>query len=100
MEAIFDFIMNLFFGNGLIIAVTAFVIGNIVKKLKVIPNSYIPLIGGTIGLILGLVIPDLFEGKDMITSMCLGLALGWAATGGYESLKTLKGDVNNGTNTK
>lgn len=93
MEAIFEFITNLFFGNGLIIAVTAFVVGSIIKKLSVIPNSYIPLIGGTIGLILGLVIPDLFEGKDMITSMCLGLALGWAATGGYETIKSFKGDV-------
>jgi hypothetical protein len=96
MEAVFDFILNLFFSNGLIIAVTAFVIGSIIKKLSVIPNNYIPLIGGTVGLILGLVIPDLFEGKDMITSMCLGLALGWAATGGYESIKSLKGDVKNG----
>ena len=60
MEAVFDFILNLFFSNGLIIAVTAFVIGSIVKKLSIIPNKYIPLIGGTIGLILDLVIRDLF----------------------------------------
>ena len=93
MEAIVDFITNLFFGNGLIIAVTAFVIGAIIKKINVIPNNYIPLIGGTVGLILGLVIPDLFDGKDLITSMCLGLALGWAATGGHETLRNLKGDI-------
>ena len=93
MEQVFEFIMELFLGNGLIIAVTAFVIGCIVKKLNVIPNNYIPLIGGTIGFILGLVIPGLFEGKDVVTSMCLGLALGWAATGGYETIRNLKGDI-------
>lgn len=92
MEKVFEFIMELFMGNGLIIAVTAFIIGCIVKKLDLIPNKYIPLIGGTVGLILGLVIPGLFDGRDIVTSMCLGLALGWAATGGYETIRNLKED--------
>ena len=96
MEAVFDFILNLFFSNGLIIAVTAFVIGSIVKKLSIIPNKYIPLIGGVLGIILGVAIPDLFVGKDIVTSGVLGLVLGWAATGGYESIKSLKGEIKNG----
>ena len=43
-----------------------------------------------LGALLGCTIPGLFEGKDIITSGILGLALGWAATGGYETIKQLK----------
>lgn len=88
MEAILQFILDLFLNNGIIIAVATFIIGEITKGLAV-PNKFIPLIGGIIGTILGLTIPGLFEGRDIITSGILGLALGWAATGGYETVKQL-----------
>lgn len=90
MENVFEFILNLFLDNGVIIAVATFIVGQIVKGFKKIPNNIIPLIGGIIGIILGITIPGLFEGKDIITSGILGLALGWASTGGYETIKQLK----------
>lgn len=90
MDAITDFIANLFLTNGIIIAVAAFVVGQILKGFDKIPNNIIPLVGGILGIILGITIPNLFEGKDIITSGILGLALGWAATGGYETIKNLK----------
>lgn len=90
MENVFEFILNLFLDNGIIIAVATFIVGQIVKGFKQIPNSVIPLLGGIIGIILGVTIPGLFEGKDVITSGILGLALGWAATGGYETIKQIK----------
>lgn len=90
MENVFEFILNLFLDNGIIIAVATFIVGQIVKGFKKIPNSVIPLLGGIIGIILGVTIPGLFEGKDVITSGILGLALGWAATGGYETIKQIK----------
>ena len=90
MENVFEFIINLFLDNGIIIAVATFIVGQIVKGFKKIPNSVIPLLGGIIGIILGVTIPGLFEGKDVITSGILGLALGWAATGGYETIKQIK----------
>lgn len=89
MEEIFNFIANLFVGEGLIIAVAAFVVGQIMKSLKV-PNKFIPLIGGILGVVLGICIPGVFTGKDIVTCGVLGLALGWAATGGYETIKQLR----------
>lgn len=90
MENVFEFILNLFLDNGIIIAVATFIVGRIIKGFKQIPNNIIPLLGGIIGIILGVTIPGLFEGKDIITSGILGLALGWAATGGYETIKQIK----------
>lgn len=88
MEEIFNFILNLFVEEGIIIAVAAFVIGQIIKPLKV-PNKFIPLIGGLLGAALGVLLPNVFTDKDIITSAILGLALGWGATGGYETIKQL-----------
>ena len=90
MENILDFIMNLFITDGIIIAVAAFIVGQIIKGFKKIPNNIIPLVAGVLGIILGIVIPGLFPGKDIVTSGILGLALGWAATGGFETIKKLK----------
>lgn len=91
MENVFEFILNLFLDNGVIIAVATFIVGQIIKGFKNVPNNVIPLVGGILGTILGITIPGLFEGKDIITSGILGLALGWASTGGYETIKQLKG---------
>ena len=90
MDNILNFIMNLFVTDGIIIAVAAFVVGQIIKGFKKIPNNIIPLVAGVLGIILGIVIPGLFPGKDIVTSGILGLALGWAATGGFETVKNLK----------
>lgn len=90
METITDFILNLFVSNGIIIAVAAFVMGRIIKPIKQISSDVIPLCGGMLGVILGVIIPNVFEGKDPVTSAIMGLALGWAATGGYETLRNMK----------
>ena len=90
MENIIDFIANLFLTNGIIIAVAAFVVAEIIKGFKKVPKNIIPLVGGILGIVLGISIPNLFEGKDIITSGIMGLALGWAATGGYETVKNFK----------
>lgn len=89
MKEIFDFIVNLFVDDGIIIAVAAFIVGQIIKSLKV-PNKFIPLICGILGAVLGIVLPTVFVGKDIVTCGILGLALGWGATGGYETVKQLR----------
>lgn len=91
MELILEFISNLLVNEGIVIAVAAFVVGQILKGFNKIPNNIIPLIGGLLGIILGITIPDIFVGKDIVTSGVLGLALGWAATGGYETIRNIKG---------
>ena len=88
MEQIVEFLTNLFVDDGVIIAVAAFIVGEIIKGLKV-PNKFIPLIGGILGAVLGIVLPTVFVGKDVVTCGILGLALGWGATGGYETIKQL-----------
>jgi len=91
MDRVFEFILNLFVSDGLIIAVATFVIGMIIKQsIKFIPNYLIPLIGGVVGILLGMFIPGIFPGKDILTSAICGLALGWASTGGYETIKNLR----------
>lgn len=91
MEQIMEFISGLFLSDGLIIAVAAFVVGMIIKQsLKKIPNDLIPLICGILGILLGIFIPNVFPGKDVISSAICGLALGWAATGGFETVKNIK----------
>lgn len=90
MDTMYEFILNLFLDNGIIIAVCTFIVGQILKGINKIPNYVIPIVGGLLGIFLGIFIPNLFEGKDTITSAVLGLALGWAATGGYETIKNLK----------
>lgn len=90
MESVIEFIFNLFIGNGVIIAAATFVVGQVIKGFKNVPNNLIPLIGGLLGIILGIFIPGLFENQDIITSGILGMLLGWGATGGYETIKQLK----------
>jgi Na+-translocating ferredoxin:NAD+ oxidoreductase RnfD subunit len=95
MDNVYQYIVDLFVGNGLIIAVATFVIGMIIKQsIKKVPNDIIPLIGGVIGILLGIFIPDIFPGKDILTSAICGLALGWASTGGYETVKNLISNKN------
>ena len=90
MESVYQFILDLFVGNGLVIAVAAFVVGAIIKQsIKFIPNDFIPLIGGILGIVLGIAIPDIFPETSLIIAAINGLALGWAATGGYETVKNL-----------
>ena len=89
MKEIFDFIVNLFVDDGIIIAVAAFIVGQIIKSLKV-PNKFIPLICGGLGAILGIEKTTVVVGKNIVTCRILGLALDWGATGGYETVKKKK----------
>lgn len=90
MEKVFELIIQLFLDDGVIIAVGVYVLGEIIKKaIPAIKNDFIPLIGGIVGIALGLTIPNIFVGADIITKAIYGLALGWAATGGYETVTRL-----------
>ncbi len=92
METILvNYFSELLLTNGVVIAVGVFVLGKIIKEaLDFIPNKYIPLIGGLAGVLLAVFIPGIFEDKDTVTKAVMGLSLGWAATGGYETVRNLK----------
>ena len=89
MEAVFEWILNLFIGDGLAIAVAAFIIGLLIKQATPLPNKYIPLIGGVLGILAGVFAPGMFVGENWFVAAVKGLALGWAATGGYEAIRNL-----------
>lgn len=94
MENITQYIADLFLTNGIVIAVGAFVLGQIIKTINFIPDKYIPLIGGCLGALSGVFVPVLFPDVHWFIALVNGLALGWAATGGYETVTNLirKGD--------
>lgn len=90
MDIVMNYIVDLFIGNGIAIPVATFIVGEIVKStLEQEKNKYIPLMGGIIGLLLGMLIPQIFDNADILTKAINGLALGWASTGGYETIKQL-----------
>lgn len=92
MEQIIEFIGNLLLGNGIVIAVGAYVLAEIIKK--AFPGNkaiqYIPAICGAAGALVACLTPSLFEGNPFAIKAIMGLALGWAATGGYETFKSKK----------
>ena len=89
MESVYEWIINLFVGDGLAIAVGAYVVGVIIKQATALPNKYIPLIGGVLGILAGVFAPGMFAGEGWFLAAVKGLALGWAATGGYETVRNL-----------
>lgn len=89
MENITAYISDLFLTNGIVIAVGAYVLGQIIKTINFIPDKFIPLIGGTLGALAGVFVPVLFPEAHWFIALVNGLALGWAATGGYETVKNL-----------
>ena len=91
MEAVTEYISNLFLSSGLVIAVGAYVIGSIIKTVSVIPNKYIPLIGGVLGALAGGLVPVLFPDTHWFIASVNGLALGWAATGLDQTVKKITG---------
>ncbi len=96
MEAILKFMEDLFLTNGIVIAVGCFVLGEIIKHtLNFIPNQYIPLISGIAGLSLGVFVPSIMPETHPVIRAIEGLALGWAATGGVETVKKLKESICN-----
>lgn len=90
MENILNYLQELFMSNGIAIAVGSFVIGEMIKKTELIDNKWIPLIGGGLGCVLGAVVPSFFPDTNIVVATINGLALGWAATGGYETFRNLK----------
>ena len=95
MEQIFEYINQLFVGNGIVIAVGGYILGVIIKQsLDFIPNKYIPLICGVIGALSAAFVPELFPDTAVYIKAVNGLALGWAATGAFEAVRNLKSHDN------
>lgn len=77
------------------------VLGEMFKKFTTLPNQFLttvlPILGATVmGIIYGTG-ADIFVAADFIKQLCIGLLMGWAATGGYEFfvnlIKAKKGNL-------
>ncbi len=92
MENITELIDRLLMGNGIIIAAAAYVLAEIIKVSLPALKRFIPLIGGVVGILLGVLVPSIFEGSDPLSAAVMGMALGWAATGAFETIKSCRKD--------
>jgi hypothetical protein len=69
----------------IIVVAACMVVGLIIKRLGFIPNKYIPLILGALGVLLNVWYAGAFDLPVLVG----GLASGWAATGAFELVKNL-----------
>ena len=74
------------FGMATVVVITviAYLAGEIVKLIPVVPNHIIPVICGIVGGVLGIaamyIMPE-FPAGDVLTAAAVGIASGLAATG-------------------
>ena len=75
-----------------VITVIAFLIGMICKNLTKLDNTWVPVICGIVGGVLGIagmnIIPD-FPAQDIISAAAVGIVSGLAATGVHQIGKQL-----------
>ncbi len=87
MESILAFIDHLLMGNGIIISVATYVIAEIIKSIAPGLKRFIPLVGASLGILLALIVPNLFPDTDIVSTVIIGMTLGWSSTGVYETIK-------------
>ena len=67
------------------------VVGEMLKKFTTLPNYFLttalPLLGAALMGIIYLTSAEILVAADLIKQICIGLLMGWAATGGYEFFK-------------
>lgn len=67
------------------------IVGEMLKKFTTLPNYFLtttlPLLGATLMGIIYLTSAEILVAADLIKQICIGLLMGWAATGGYEFFK-------------
>ena len=67
------------------------VVGEMLKKFTTLPNYFLttalPLLGAALMGIIYLTSAEILVAADLIKQVCIGLLMGWAATGGYEFFK-------------
>lgn len=86
-EIITKFLQEVILGEGVFILVVAYVLGDIIKRTTPINNQFIPLIISLISAVVAVFTPFL-EG-DIVVKILKGIISGWAATGGYETVRNI-----------
>ena len=64
------------------------VVGEMLKKFTTLPNYFLtttlPVLGAVLTGVIYLTSAEVLVTADLIKQICIGLLMGWAATGGYE----------------
>ena len=67
------------------------VVGEMLKKFTTLPNYFLtttlPVLGAVLTGVIYLTSAEVLVTADLIKQICVGLLMGWAATGGYEWFK-------------
>lgn len=67
------------------------VVGEMLKRFTTLPNYFLttalPILGAIVTGIMYLTGADVAETPELIKQICVGLIMGWSATGGYEWFK-------------
>mgnify|MGYP005775249563 FL=1 len=67
------------------------VVGGILKKFTTLPSwlltTVLPVLGGIITGVIYATSNEVLQSAPFVENICVGLIMGWAATGGYEFIK-------------
>lgn len=88
MEEVFNIISAYLPAGYIIICLGLIVIGEMLKKFTVLPNQLLttalPILGAVITAVDYGTSAEAFTVATLIQQICLGLLIGWSATGGFE----------------
>lgn len=88
MEEVFNIISAYLPAGYIIICLGLIIIGEMLKKFTVLPNQLLttalPILGAVITAVDYSTSAEAFTVATLIQQICLGLLIGWAATGGFE----------------
>ena len=91
MEDLFSIISTYIPADFILIIAGLIVIGEMLKKFTILPNwwltTVLPVLGAILTGIMYSTSAEIFEAAAFIKELCIGLVIGWAATGGYEWFK-------------
>lgn len=91
MEEIINIIFQYVPLDYILIILGLIVIGEILKKFTTLPNYFLPtalpILGAALMTLIYTTSTEVLVVADLIKQICIGLLMGWGATGGYEWFK-------------
>ena len=90
----FEYLTNYIPYEYILIVIALVIIGEMLKKFTVLPNQFLttvlPILGAVVMVVLYVTGVEIIIAAEIVKHICIGLLMGWAATGGYEFLRNFK----------
>lgn len=90
----FEYLTNYIPYEYILIVIALVIIGEMLKKFTVLPNQFLttvlPILGAAVMVVIYVTGIEIIVVAELVKQICLGLLMGWAATGGYEFLRNFK----------